>query len=329
MKDVSKAKGGFARAETLTSEERKAISLKGVEAKRKKKKLPKATHVGELTINDIILGVSVLEDGTRIISDGSVFKALGRTRRGNKRDDVFENTDIPVPAFMDAQNLKPFYTSEIIEYSRKIEYVDQLGKVAFGYNANILPVICELYLTARENGVVGTEAQAKVVKKAEILVRGLSRVGIIALVDEATGYQRERVKNALAEILEKFVAKELQRWVKIFPAEYYEELFRIYGLEYLPENHNARPGFMGTITNNVVYSRLAPNLLEALKDAEKESRKKGKNGRRHQHLTPDEGRSKLIEHLGSIVTLLKLSKNKEEFFELVDRIHPKYNTDID
>ena len=29
---------------------------------------------------------------------------------------------------------------------------------------------------------------------------GLTRVGIIGLVDEATGYQRERAANALAEI---------------------------------------------------------------------------------------------------------------------------------
>lgn len=46
-------------------------------------------------------------------------------------------------------------------------------------------------------------------RRSEILVRGFARVSIIALVDEATGYQRDRAKNALAAILEAFIAKEL------------------------------------------------------------------------------------------------------------------------
>lgn len=326
MKNKNKAKGGKARAEALSPEERKAIAMKGVMARRRKQSLPKATHVGEIVINSVSLNVSVLENGIRVISDSSVFKALDRARRGYKRDDVFEGTNIPVPAFMDAKNLRPYVTQELVEYARKIEYVDQQGKISLGYNANILPALCDLYLSARANGIITTEAQAEVAKKAEILVRGLSRVGIVALVDEATGYQKDRAKNALAEILEKFVAKELQPWVKTFPSEYYEELFRIYGLPYPPENHNARPGFMGRITNNVIYSRLAPNLLDELKKAEKKSEK---SGRLHQRLTPDVGHPKLREHLASIITLLKLSKNKDDFLELVDRIHPKYNDIID
>lgn len=321
MKNETKAKGGIARANALTAEQRKAISQKGVEAKKRKQMLPRATHIGELMINNVSLNVSVLEDGVRVISDSSVFKALDRARRGYKRSDVFEGTDIAVPAFMDAKNLRPYVTDELVQLSRKIEYVDPAGKTAFGYNANILPALCDLYLSARANGIITTEAQAEVARKAEILVRGLSRVGIVALVDEATGYQKDRAKRALAEILEKFVAKELQPWIKTFPAEYYEELFRIYGLPYPPENHNARPGFMGRITNNVIYSRLAPNLLEELKKAEKQSTKKS---RLHQHLTADVGHPKLREHLASIITLLKLSKDKDQFLELVDRIHPKY-----
>jgi ATP-dependent DNA ligase len=41
---------------------------------------------------------------------------------------------------------------------------------------------------------------------------------ISALVDEATGYQKERAADALARILEAFIAKELQPWIKtMFP----------------------------------------------------------------------------------------------------------------
>lgn len=86
------------------------------------------------------------------------------------------------------------------------------GVVATGYDATILPNICDAVLAARDAGALRTD-QLHIAKQCEILVRGLARVGIIALVDEATGYQRDRTKDALAKILEAFIDKELQPWV--------------------------------------------------------------------------------------------------------------------
>ena len=86
------------------------------------------------------------------------------------------------------------------------------GSVATGYEATILPDLCDAVLAAREAGALRAD-QMHVARQAEILLRGFARVGIIALVDEATGYQRDRAKDALAKILEAFIAKELQPWV--------------------------------------------------------------------------------------------------------------------
>lgn len=153
-------------------------------------------------------------------------------------------------------------------------------------------------------------------------MRGLAEVGIIALVDEATGYQRDRARDALAKILEDFVAKELQPWVKTFPADYYAHLFRLYGLPYPPEgNKSWRPAFIGNITNDVVYARLAPELLPELKRAASKSERKAKL---HQWLTNEIGHPKLREHLASIVTLLKISKTPADFKEKVDLVHPPF-----
>jgi hypothetical protein len=87
---------------------------------------------------------------------------------------------------------------------------------------------------------------------------------IIALVDEATGFQRDRAKDALARILEAFIAKELQPWIRTFPTEFYQEIFRLRGLEY-PTDSVQRPQYFGILTNDVVYKRLAPGVLEELK----------------------------------------------------------------
>ncbi len=89
-------------------------------------------------------------------------------------------------------------------------------------------------------------------------------VGIISLVDEATGYQEFRQRDALARILEAFIDKELQPWVQTFPSDYYSELFRLRGLDY-PTGTVQRPQYFGHLTNDIVYKRIAPGVLEELK----------------------------------------------------------------
>ena len=225
---------------------------------------------------------------------------------------------------MDAKNLQPFISDDLKEVINKIEYVDTKGNIQSGYDATILPLVADLYLKARENHAL-TNRQLDTALKAEILVRALAKVGITALVDEATGYQDARAKDALAKILEEFVAKELQPWLKTFPDDYYKGLFRLYDIEYPPVKANFRPQFFGNITNKIIYDRLAPELLPELK---KMASKEQKRARLHQFLSENVGHPKLREHLASIVTLMKISKDKDHFFELVDTVHPEFGKTI-
>ena len=181
-------------------------------------------------------------------------------------------------------------------------------------------------MQARDAGVLPSNQQY-VAKQAEILVRGLARVGIIALVHEATGYQEIRAKNALAVILEKFIAKELQAWVQTFPNDFYRELFRLRGLDY-PQFSVKRPQYFGTLTNDVVYRRLAPGVLEALKDVTPRDEKGRRKHKYFQRLTSNVGYPKLREHLGSVVTLMKLSEDWNDFQRKLDRIHPRIGDTI-
>ncbi|EJD6541353.1 P63C domain-containing protein [Providencia rettgeri] len=319
-----KARGGKARAAKMTPEERKESGRKAAAAKKEKALLPTVLNEGVLVVGDTELDVAVLENGSRVVSVTSIFSALGRTQRGYKKDSNNQRVigQIQMPAFMDAMNLKPFITQDLMDQIPRVKYKTKSGVVKEGHNVLMLPLVGDLYLRAREAGAIKSKEQMAVAHKAEILVRSLAKVGVIALVDEATGYQRERERDALAKILESFVATELKPWVSTFPADYYEGLFKIYGLEYPPASGNKswRPGFIGTVTNNVVYSRLAPDLLPELKKAASKSERKTKL---HQWLTNDIGHPKLREHLASIVTLLKISKTPEQFYDLVDQVHPK------
>ena len=161
-----------------------------------------------------------------------------------------------------------------------------------------------------------------IAQQAEILVRGLARVGIIALVDEATGYQELRVKDALAKILEAFIDKELQAWVRTFPTDFYRELFRLRGLDY-SKGSVQRPQYFGKLTNDIVYQRLAPGVLAELKRVTPRYESGRAKHKYFQKLTTNVGYPMLREHLGSVVTIMKLSKSWPDFKLKLDQIHPR------
>ena len=312
---TGRALGGLARMASMTPEQRKENARAAAQAKAALKKLPKATHSGQLATNLIDLPCFVLDDGRRVISGRGLTAAIGMKGRGAGVSRVAEHKLIKAygdPALIAA-------IDNPIQFVGKSPKGDNVP--SDGYEAHVLQEVCEAILTARDNNLLLTEQDQRYAVQADILMRAFARVGIVALIDEATGY---RDKQALAKILEAFVAKELQPWLKTFPDEYYSELFRIYKIPYPPVgNPSWRPSFLGHVTNNVVYDRLAPGLLPELKRlASKEERK----ARLHQHLSQEVGHPKLQSHMGSIVTLLKLSQSPEQFRDLVDRLHPRFGT---
>lgn len=318
-----KAKGGKARAAKLSAEERKEISKKAVEAKRELASLPRATHGSTehpLRIGDTEIPCYVLEGGTRVLSQRGVISGLGMSRGSSG---ALTGGGDRLTSFVSSKSISPHVNNELtLAINNPIKFVHPGGGgVAFGYPATLLADLCDAVLKARQEGSLHPQ-QAHIAAQCEILVRGFARVGIIALVDEATGYQKDRERDALAKILEAFVAKELQPYVRTFPADYYEQLFRLYGLPFPPSgNKSWRPSFFGRITNEVVYARLAPDLLPELKRAATKAEKKAKL---HQWLTQDIGHPKLREHLASIVAIEKLSRSPKEFMENVNRVHPRY-----
>jgi hypothetical protein len=180
-------------------------------------------------------------------------------------------------------------------------------------------------LTANDEGALAT-GQKRTAREADILIRGLATVGIVALVDEATGYQEVRKRDALASILEAFVAKELQPWLKTFPNDFYKEMFRLRDLPY--DGSVKRPQYFGNLTNEIVYSRLAPGVLEELKQVTPRDEEGRARHKYHQRLTQNVGYPKLREHLGSVVTLMKLSNGWDEFIAFLNRVHPRWDKTV-
>jgi hypothetical protein len=154
-----------------------------------------------------------------------------------------------------------------------------------------------------------------------LLGRGLTRIGIIGLVDEATGHQRDRADNALAKILEEFIAKELQPYIPTFTSEFYQEIFRLRGLEY-PKDSVKRPQYFGGITNDIVYKRLAPGILEELRAVTPRLSSGRLSKKLFQRLTKTRGYPKLREHLGAVLTMMQLSDDWQDFMRKLNRLRP-------
>lgn len=324
-KELGRAAGGKARAASLTPEERKAIAKKAAGA-RWDGTLPVASHEGDFPIGDALLSCANLPDGKRIITQATFLRALGRSRSPKAGTGVLSTVD-ELPFFLQANVIKPFIPEELALSTRPIFYKTKQGRKGVGYDATLLPKVAEVYLRFRDeclrNGGDVPKKMAHVVKASDILIRGLAHIGIIALVDEATGFQKDRAKYELAKILEAFVAKELQPWVKTFPTDFYENMFRLRGLRY-PADGIKRPQYFGHLTNDVIYRRLAPGVLKDLKKKALRGESGKPKHKLHQRLTPDFGHPKLRELVVSVTTVMKLSNRWHDFKYKLDRVHPAY-----
>lgn len=324
-----RAAGGKAANAKRTPEERKALSEKMVAAKKELASLPRATHTGTLKLIDKEIPCAVLEDGTRVLTQSDFMEAMGMYYSGWIAKNSPEGSSLApaeIPHFLAQKTLLPFVIKNLGHLQNVVlKYKTEKGAAAHGIKAEIIPSICDVYIDADREGKLGAR-QKQIAQHAMLLMRALAHVGIVALVDEATGYQKDRARDALAKILEAYVTRELQPWIRTFDPDYYEHMFRLRGLPYPPEKINYRPAYFGHLTNDIVYSRLAPGVLSALKDEAKKEEKKGT--KLFQHLTAGFGRQELLKHLGMTVGLMKLSTDWKDFMQKINVVSPRYNESL-
>jgi hypothetical protein len=277
-----------------------------------------------LKIGDSEIPCYVLEDDKRVLVLGGMLQALDMSqgtadKRGEgNRLTKFINTKA-IREFIDEVSAKAI--------SNPILFRTTTGSDAYGYEATILADICDAVLEARKNGKLHYQ-QEHIAEKCEMLVRGFARVGIIALVDEATGFQDYRARQALEKILEKFLLDELAKWAKRFPDDFYKELFRLRGWEYKLGSVK-RPSVVGTLTNDIVYSRIAPGILDELKIRTPRDDQGRAKVHYHRWLTEDIGHPKLQEHLSAVIALMKASADWRTFTRLLNRALPKFESNLE
>jgi P63C domain len=317
-------KGGRARADSLTRSERSEIARQASRARWSKagkppvdiaedrdllapmlasgpaaSDKPYSMFRGLVAIGDAELQCHVLNDGRRVLTQREVVRALSGGRRSGS---YLQN----VPDF-DAASLP----------DRVIHFTDPGGpQVNHGFEATLLIEICEAYLRARDrkDGTL-KPSQEHIARAADLIVRACARVGIEALIDEATGYQEVRAKNALQVKLQLFIAEQMGDWVKRFPDEFWVQLARLEGVKY---SGRQRPWRWGKYVMRFVYDAIDPDVSKRLTDINPDPAK-GHN--HHQHLTGF-GQKELNDHLQQVIAVMRLCDDMDEFKRKFPRAFP-------
>lgn len=191
-----------------------------------------------------------------------------------------------------------------------------------GYEATVFVDICDAFLEARKT--IKLSARQKIIAdQCEILIRGFARVGIIALIDEATGYQYDRERFELHKILNAYVSDEILKWQLTFTDEFYKEIFRLWGLPFIPKYIRNKPSFIGKLTTKYIYEQLPKGVLEKIKENTGRTDKGNYKYRWHQSLKPEVGREHLKKLIHEVTALMSISQSKEQFDAI---FQAKYNS---
>ena len=195
-----------------------------------------------LVIEGVEIPCYVLEDKTRVFVQRGMATGLGMSPVGSGQR---------LTVFVASKRLKPFISEELeVGINNPIRFLAQTG-IAHGYPVDLFVELCKAILKAHDAGRL-TKQQVHIAERVRILRNALMGVAIIALVDEVTGYQDMRARDALAEILEEFIAKEKRPWTRTFPYEFHKEIFRLKGWPMLPDGKSIK----GPRGGRALYQRL-------------------------------------------------------------------------
>jgi P63C domain len=323
--ELGASKGGRARANVLTPQERREIAQQAVRTRWLKagklkqvedtedrvderaqedeetQQPPFSMFRGTLKMGDLELECHVLNDGRRVLTQREVVRAISGGRESGNLGRYLDRNPLT------ASN---FQAGPVIRFN-----VPGVPQTAIGYEATLLIEICDKYLEARDQKLLKGR-QYNLASQAEIIIRACAKVGIIALIDEATGYEKVRAKNALQLKLQAFIADDLQEWARMFPEEFWYELARLEGVRY---SARSRPLRWGKYVMMFVYDAIDP-------DVGRELRKKNPNPRfmrNHHQWLKQFGRDKVHDQIQRVVTIMKLCEDMDDFREKFAKVFKK------
>jgi hypothetical protein len=264
---------------------------------------PFAKYRGDLLLGGNPIDCYVLDTGERVITLSAILKTLAGVHASNLGD------------YLGVSALKPYLNSDLI-LGESIEFhIPGTQLRGRGIEAERFIEILNAYVKALDANMLTTDRQKEIAVKCSIVLGACAKVGLIALIDEATGYQYARAEDALQVKIRAFIAEELRDWEKTFPDELWEQFGRL--TNWKGKLHQ-RPKWWGHLVIELIYDALDPDVAKYLK----ENKPKPQHGQNyHQWFTEDYGLKHLIPHIYKVIGMADSCKDMRE---LRDRVAERY-----
>ncbi|POP53101.1 P63C domain-containing protein [Zhongshania marina] len=277
-----------------------------------------AEREGQLELGGWLIDCHHLSNGRRVITQRSFTDIIGLKRGTKKAGDK-------LAGFLNIPALK---SENIARLSEKIQnpviFKMSSGPTAFGYEGDLLIEFCKAILEARRAGYMTTAAEKRYAMSCEAFVVSCAKVGIMALIDEATGYSQDKAKDEYRALFTEFIRAEMREWEKEFPQQFFDMIYRLYGIPRTKGNH---PQFFGGFIRKYVYQPLAASNGAILEQLDVKNPVVfglgGRKYRMHQFLTEEIGVPALREHLWQVIGIGASVRSKESFSTHFKRAFPQ------
>jgi hypothetical protein len=256
---------------------------------------PRAEWAGVLPLGDNELPCYVLSDGRRVISRTGATASLTGRGSGN------------LESYVRIGPLQPFLPADFADHMIEFTLEGVTHKTVRGITAESFCDLCTAYVSALEAGALQSDRQREIAAHAGMFLAASAKVGLLALIDEATGYQFDRAEDALRFKLRVFLDEEMRKWEKTFPDQLWAEFARL--TNYRGKTNSQRPKYWGKLVNELVYGYLDPDVANWLKEHAPKPRH-GQNY--HQWLSGQYGLKRLTEHLWTLVGMAAACHNMPE-----------------
>lgn len=275
----------------------------------------RVTHQGKWKVSDeIIIDCYVTNKKKRLMSLRGTGRAMNLRGGGSTA----------LHRVLKAKWIQPYLTDQLKSWiNRASETKFSKMKPLYGphyfipFEATLFVDVCKAYIDADNAGVL--TAQQKITSDRLLgIMTAFAKVGIVALVDEITGYQEERGDTDLQKFFKLYVSDEHSPWTKRFPDEFYEHMCRLKGWGPFLKYGRKMPQVAGKYTNDLIYKYLPKGVLEMLKERTPKSEAGNNTRRYHQNLTPKQGIQHLLGHMGTVVALMKVSNTWDDFLYIFD-----------
>ena len=272
-----------------------------------------------LTLGERKIQCYVLEDGTAVLSGRGMQDALN----------LGQSHGAKLTHLINQKSVKSLIDSDlamVLENPIRFTRPGRGGVVAKGFEATTLTKLCRVILTARRKGLLDdSEYLLRIADECELIVAAFSDVGIIATIYEITGYEKIKEIDVYQKYVEKFIKKEYAAWIKRFPIRFFELMSDLKGWQYEKNKTKYYPA-MGHVINDVIYKRLAPNILNELKKVNPVHEDTGlRKVKHHQWLTDEIGIPALAEHLIGVMALATANNDWRKFYSQLNRVYPLQN----